>query len=71
MTASRQEKKTETQGKGDSCYEPAESNINERDKLSKKKEGRGLVNIKEPVLIIFGFNICYLLYSISTCPVVT
>ena len=23
----------------------------------KKKEGRGLVNIKEPVLIIFGFNI--------------
>ena len=37
----------------------------------KKKGGRGLINIKEPVLIIFGFNICYLLYSISTGPVVT
>ena len=35
----REENDTETQGKGDSCYEPAESNINERDKLSKKKGG--------------------------------
>ena len=46
MTASRQEKKTETQGKGDSCYEPTESNINERDKLSKKKGGEGTSKYK-------------------------
>ena len=32
----REENDTETQGKGDFCYEPAESNINESDKLSKK-----------------------------------
>ena len=70
MTASRQEKKMTLKHRGKETLATNQLKVSRREISYQKKKVGGLLNIKEPGSIIFGFNICYLLYSISTCPVV-
>ena len=71
MTASRQEKKTTLKHRGKETLARNQLKVTSMRGISYQKKGGGLLNIKEPGSIIFGFSIFYLLYSISTCPVVT
>ena len=72
VTASRQEKKTTLKHRGKETLATNQLKVTSMRGISyQKKKGGGLLNIKDPGSIIFGFNICYLFYSISTCPVVT
>ena len=71
VIASRQEKKTILKHRGKETFAMNQLKVTSMRRISYLKKGGWLLNIKEPGSIIFGFNICYLLYSISTCPVVT
>ena len=71
MTASRQEKKITLKHRGKETLATNQLKLTSMRGISYQKKVGGLLNIKEPGSIIFGFNICYLLYSIFTCPVVT
>ena len=70
MTASRQEKKMTLKHRGKETLATNQVKVTSMRGISYQKKG-GLLNRKEPGSIIFGFNICYLLNSISTCPMVT
>ena len=71
MTASRQEKKITLKHRGKETLAMNQLKVTSMRGISYQKKGGGQLNIKESGSIIFGFNICYLLYSMSTCPVVT
>jgi len=70
VTASRQEKKTTLKHRGKETLAMNQLKVTSMRVISYQKKG-GLLNVKEQGSIMFGFNICYLLYSISTCSVVT